>query len=193
MSWKKGFSPEEIKTSLVDRKVWGREVPAALHKNSVHLNHSHSPKAAWIQKAGHSPRTHTDGPFRREATWKVPEATSPSSLLPTLKPQINATSSPGPHSSPHPPTPPTPHCPILSPGRVVHPKLCVHTFGFLMNFKLWFGVPFIGSDPQDCENIRIINQAYISVLHLLKPQSLIPSGLCQCHLLSDLPGSPLTL
>ena len=54
---KKGFTPEGNKDLCCRQgKVWGREVPAALHKNSVHLNRSHSPKAAWIQKARSFPK-----------------------------------------------------------------------------------------------------------------------------------------
>lgn len=144
--------------------MWGREVPAALHKNSVHLNHSHSPKAAWIQKAWSFPKDSHRWSFQKgshlESSWR---AASPSSLLPTPQAPDKC------HVFPESPLLTTPLTPPNTPPPHIVPRqssssqtVCSHV-GFLMNFKLWFGVPFIGSDPQDCENIRIINQHTLSV------------------------------
>ena len=120
-----------------------------------------------------------------EATWRVPGEQPVPHFYPPFKPQLNATSSQSPPSTHPPPPPNTPLSQIVPRQSSSSQTVCSHV-GFLMNFKLWFGVPFIGTDSQDCENIRIINQHTLSVSSIFETS--VPHSLwifTQCHLLSE--------
>lgn len=182
---KKGFTPEGNKDLCCGQgKVWGREVPAALRKNSIHLNQSLS-KGCLDSESPVIPQGLTQMVLSEgaEATWRVPgEQPVPPHFYPPLKPQLNATSSQSPSST----LPPSTLPPQIVPRQSSSSQIVCSHVGLLMNLKLWFGVPFIGTDPQDCENIRIINQHTLSVFSIFETS--VPHSLwifTQCHLLSE--------